>query len=194
MNKKKFLDTLKHKLRYLPSEDRDDALSYYEEYFNEMNISDEEDVILKFGSPDEVAREILKTCTDKHIEKQKADDSLKNNSNVLKMTLLRICAAPIAIPFIIALLAILFALIIAVGAIVISLFICCISFFASGLASCIFIILAPGVGQKLICIGIGLIMIGCSFIFLIISLKSVGLFTRLIALLFKKIFNRKQVN
>ena len=52
MNKITFMSELSRKLRRLPKEDYDDAMKYYEEYFLDAGINDEQDV-------DEVTNQII---------------------------------------------------------------------------------------------------------------------------------------
>lgn len=59
MNKKKFLKKLERLLRRLPEEEREAALRYYREYFDEAGIENEQRVIEELGSPEKVAEEIL---------------------------------------------------------------------------------------------------------------------------------------
>lgn len=84
MNKKKFLDVLNRKLRHLPKEDRADAIAYYEEYFAEMNLGEDEDVTLQVGQPANIARDILGNCTEKHLDKQKAVKSILTEKKMEK--------------------------------------------------------------------------------------------------------------
>ena len=44
MNKNEFMEILSEKLKELSSEDRDDAVNYYWEYFEEAGFGDESDV------------------------------------------------------------------------------------------------------------------------------------------------------
>ena len=44
MNKTEFIKQLEKRLRRLPKEDREDAIRYYEEYFEEMNWVDKDGV------------------------------------------------------------------------------------------------------------------------------------------------------
>jgi len=59
MNKKKFLKKLTRLLRRLPEEEREAALRYYREYFDEAGNENEQRVIEELGSPEKVAEEIL---------------------------------------------------------------------------------------------------------------------------------------
>lgn len=71
MNKTEYLKQLNTCLKHLPKEDREDALHYYEEYFEDMGIDDTVNVSEQIGTPEEIAKEIIANCTEKHIETQK---------------------------------------------------------------------------------------------------------------------------
>lgn len=68
MNKTEFIKQLEKRLRRLPKEDREYAIRYYEEYFEEMGADDSTDVTSTLGTPNEIAREIIATCTEKHMD------------------------------------------------------------------------------------------------------------------------------
>lgn len=59
MNKKEFLNRLRSCLASLPREERDAAISYYEEFFEEAGEENEQSVINDLGSPEKVAQSIL---------------------------------------------------------------------------------------------------------------------------------------
>ena len=56
MTKAQFLEQLRQELCFLPQEEREEAISYYDEYFSDAGIPEEE-VCQKLGSPKEVADE-----------------------------------------------------------------------------------------------------------------------------------------
>lgn len=58
MDKREFLDRLQAQLAGLTSEERTEALEYYEEYFADAGKENEEDVLLSLGSPEQVAQQI----------------------------------------------------------------------------------------------------------------------------------------
>lgn len=58
MDKREFLDRLQAQLTGLGSEERAEALEYYEEYFADAGEENEEDVLLSLGSPEQVAEQI----------------------------------------------------------------------------------------------------------------------------------------
>ena len=112
MNKTEYLKQLNTCLKHLPKEDREDALHYYEEYFEDMDIDDTVNISEQIGTPEEIAKEIIANCTEKHIETQKEKGGVKNSTLVIWMIILGIIASPVAIPIAIAAIACLFAFII----------------------------------------------------------------------------------
>lgn len=59
MNKYDFLSRLKAALSPLPQEERDAAMSYYEEFFSDAGEDNEQSVIASLGTPEELARSII---------------------------------------------------------------------------------------------------------------------------------------
>lgn len=114
MNKEVFLLQLKQKLTVLSSEEREAALTYYEEYFNDAGIENEQSVINELGSVEKVANGILKEnnyqLQDNNLKNDKYNDKnneVNNNSNVnyVIIALLIIfyaILAPVIIPIIFA--------------------------------------------------------------------------------------------
>ena len=59
MNKNEFMESLKAKLSELNPEDREDAINYYWEYFEEAGFGEESDVTKSVGNPEDVAAKII---------------------------------------------------------------------------------------------------------------------------------------
>lgn len=59
MNRKQFMDELEKLLRTLPPSEREEALQYYNDYFDDAGKENEAQVIKELGSPKQVARTIL---------------------------------------------------------------------------------------------------------------------------------------
>lgn len=55
MNKQEFIRELRKELQDIPSKEREEAVQYYEEYFDEAGEENEEDVIRELGSPARIA-------------------------------------------------------------------------------------------------------------------------------------------
>ena len=55
MNKHTFLQRLEKALRHIPKEDREDAISYYTEYFEEMGADDNQYISIIVTIPDDTS-------------------------------------------------------------------------------------------------------------------------------------------
>ena len=124
MTRKEFMSELASRLYRLPQEDLQAALQYYEEYFDEAGSGNEQAVIQELKSPAHVASRILADYAVK--EAKKARTSTGSGWRAFWFTILAICAAPVAVPLIIAAvvtilalggagIAVVFALVIAAG-------------------------------------------------------------------------------
>ncbi|MBQ4058996.1 MAG: DUF1700 domain-containing protein [Lachnospiraceae bacterium] len=193
MNKKAFMEELKRRLKHLPKDDREDAITYYEEYLADMDLEDTEDVTAKLGSPKEIAREIIANCTEKRIDNQKEKGGVKNSATMIWTVILGICAAPFAIPLIGAMLIVLFALLLVVISFVFAIGLAGICFVIVGVCSAMATIFATGLGQKLVCLGMGLTGIAIGVLLLIATIKLAEWMTRGVAKLFRKLIVRKKV-
>ena len=59
MNREEFLRQLERQLAAIPESDRLDAIAYYNDYFDEAGVENEQDVIRELGSPEKVAQTII---------------------------------------------------------------------------------------------------------------------------------------
>lgn len=59
MNKNDFLSRLRTALSPLPQEERDAAMSYYEEFFSDAGEDNEQSVIASLGAPEDLAKSII---------------------------------------------------------------------------------------------------------------------------------------
>lgn len=59
MNRQEFMNRLEYLLRGIPASEREDALAYYNDYFDEAGAENEAQVIQELGSPEVVAEKIL---------------------------------------------------------------------------------------------------------------------------------------
>lgn len=193
MNKSEFITRLANSLKHLPREDREDALTYYKEYFEEMGADDSLDVTQELGKPEDIAKEIIANCTEKHIDAQKEKGGIKNSALTIWMIVLAIFASPIAIPLAFSAIACLAAILISLISIVLAIACVSIASIVSGIALLIVAIPAPGFAQKLICIGLGLLLVGWGLLLLVATILFGELCIRGIAVLFKKLLIRKKV-
>ena len=68
MNRDAFMNSLKELLADVPEAEREEALSYYEEYFEDAGAENEESVIASLGSPQKVAATIKAGISDSAVE------------------------------------------------------------------------------------------------------------------------------
>lgn len=59
MTRNEYLGALRQELRSLPLQEQEEALRYYEEYFDDAGPENEQQVIAELGSPRELARNIV---------------------------------------------------------------------------------------------------------------------------------------
>lgn len=111
MTRNEFMFQLRTKLKRLPQSDAEDAVAYYQGYFDDAGPENEQAVIEELGSPSEVAGKIISEFAFKQLENQPA---AKKGFGAVGWVVLAILASPIALPIGIAILAVFFAAIVAV--------------------------------------------------------------------------------
>ncbi len=173
MNKEAFLKELEKRLRYIPAEDRQDAIEYYEGYIADMGLAEGEDVVSKLGTPKDVAKNILEDCKEKHIDKAEEQKTVKSRATVVWLSVLGILSLPVSLPLAIALIAIVLALGIAVIAVVLSLIIAAAGVAIGGVAAIFWGLFVPGIGQKLFTIGAGLALTGTGILIFFLAAAAI---------------------
>ncbi|MEG0614665.1 MAG: DUF1700 domain-containing protein [Oscillospiraceae bacterium] len=207
MNKVEYLAELKAQLSSLPPDERDAAIKYYEEFFEDAGKENEENVIKDLGSAKELASTIIseqnfagKSSSDyvpaKIITVTKAEEKSPSVFKIVSLVLLIIFASP----FLLALLAIIFALGISVLAVIFSVI---VSFVAVALSlgiSGIFCIVTgimgifmnPSIG--FLAIGAGFVLFGIGLLLTIpivlMCSKLIPATIRGIVNIFSRIFHR----
>ncbi|MHC1750078.1 MAG: DUF1700 domain-containing protein [Cellulosilyticaceae bacterium] len=131
MSKNEFMNELVGKLDKLPVEERHAAINYYEEYFEEAGAQNEEEAIKNLGDPKTIAKQILGDFALK--EAERSVQVPKKKSTSFGMIILAILAAPIALPLAIALIALIGAGVITIGAIIFSLGLMAVSLLIVGI-------------------------------------------------------------
>lgn len=96
MNKGEFMTELRSKLAKLPHEELESAVGYYEEYFEEAGIENEERALQELGSPSQIARQIMADFVIK--ESELTPSSPKKGVWTIWVIVLAILASPIALP------------------------------------------------------------------------------------------------
>lgn len=64
MTRAEFMEKLKNLLSDIPEGEREEALNYYEDYFDDAGVENEEEVVRSLGSPEKVAKTIRDGLSD----------------------------------------------------------------------------------------------------------------------------------
>ncbi len=184
MNKAGFIDELDKRLKYIPAEDREDAIEYYKELLSDMEFADDEDVTARLGSPKDAAKKILDECKDKHVAEYEEKKTVKGHATVVWLSILGVLSLPLSLPLAIVVLALAITLVVVFISVIIALTATAVSLVLGGLACFVFMCMAPGIAQKAVIFGMGLAT------FAIGVLACFGLFY-MIRTIFRKIFRRK---
>ena len=165
MNRDQFIEELKAKLKRLPPEEIESAISYYEEYFDEAGFQNEAQAIASLGSPSLVASKIIGEYAISDAEKPK-----RGKINPLLITVLAVCASPIALPIILGVLIIVISIFIVFLALVIFGMVLAVAGVASVILS--FWAFTAGVATGIFYLGSGIFMLalGLAMTLLIIKL------------------------
>lgn len=149
MNKEQFLERLRQRLKHLPAEERDSALRYYREYFDEAGPENEARVLAELGSPEALAAKIIGECA---VQKKRVP---------LWAVILAACASPIALPLAIVAGAVVIVLVITVLAVCVSLIASAVAVVFAGVASfAMGWALLPNIASWLFYVGAGLLAMG----------------------------------
>ncbi|MCL2882739.1 MAG: DUF1700 domain-containing protein [Coriobacteriia bacterium] len=161
MNKTEFLEQLRRKLKNLPPDEVNEALSYYEEYFSDAGPENEAATIAELGSPAEVAAGIISDYAIKDVSGDEGKKSTGSSLSVIWIVILGIFASPIALPLAIAAVAVIMVLLISVFAVFLSLAASAIALIASGLVAliCGVVVMFQSFASGIFFIGTGLVTI-----------------------------------
>jgi len=122
MTSAEYLYELRKRLRKLPPEEIDQAMSYYEEYLSEVGPEGEAETIDRLGTPAQVASSIISEYAMKDMSGQAEVQQKSSGVKTMWIVIIAVLASPIAIPIAIALFAVVLALLIVVFSVYISLF------------------------------------------------------------------------
>ncbi len=183
MNRADFIKELDKRLKYIPKEDREDAIEYYTELISDMGLGENDDVAAKLGSPKEVAKQIVDECTQKHVDAYEENKTAKGRATVVWLSILGALSLPLSLPLAIVVLALAFTVIVVVLSLFISFAAASVALVLEGVASLIVMWTAPSFAQMAVVLGIGLTSIALG------TLMGFGTFY-LGRLIVRKIFRR----
>lgn len=104
MNRAEFMKILRSELHKLPEDERNAALEFYEEYFDEAGTENEQQVIENLGNPKKVAAQIKSEYAVRQLDNEEIPTAKKGWS-AFKWAIVGICSAPISIPLAVVLVA-----------------------------------------------------------------------------------------
>jgi uncharacterized membrane protein len=111
MTKTEYLRELDRYLKKLPRVDYEEAMAYFTEYFDEAGDENAQQVMADLGTPKEAANELIQNLLDDTAPLAKRQRSTKEKILLATLALL---SAPVTIPLIISFIAIIFAVVITI--------------------------------------------------------------------------------
>ena len=209
MNRQEFMKRLEELLRGIPASEREDALAYYNDYFDEAGAENEAQVIRELGSPEAVAENILSNIrkesyfyeenqTNSNADVMKVEKKKMSKSTKILLIILLVFTFPLwigivagAFGTIIGLIGIIFAIVVSVCGAAFGLTIGGIICMIGGLLC---VITAPVEG--LISMGVGAILTAVGLLLGLLGVWSVGVWipklVKAIVKLVKRLFHRKK--
>ena len=179
MDKKTFLRELRRELERLTFEERENAVSYYEEYLHEAGPEREAETIAGFGSPQAVAAQIKVDYA-----LQMPPKTPREGFKKVWLVILGIFAAPIAIPLAFGFAVTMFALFITMAVLVFSIALMALALVGGGLFSAVVALplLVSDFPTFLFFLGYGIAMIGLGtllgYAIYVVTIKITGAFAR----------------
>ncbi|MFJ7887645.1 DUF1700 domain-containing protein [Lysinibacillus xylanilyticus] len=162
MNRASFLKKLRGKLQRLPAHEIDAALAYYEEYFDEAGEENEQQVIQQLGSPSHVASQIMADYALKDLEATSTSTSTKKNMSAIWLIILAIISAPLSLPLLVVAIALIFSFGAVIFSVIIAIIATVLSIFFGGIVALIsgFFILTQDWATAVLFMGVGFIVTG----------------------------------
>ena len=96
MNREEYMKRLEYRLRRLPKEDYDKAVSYFTEYFEEAGPDNESQAIEDLGSPEMAADQIIRDFAMENANRPVKD--VRRGISAVWVGILAVFAAPIGVP------------------------------------------------------------------------------------------------
>jgi len=184
MSREEFLLKLKKYLKRLPEDEASNAIRYYEEYLDDVGASNEANTIATLGNPYKIASQITAEYAVKDMEEA---PSAKKVFPTIWVVLLAAFASPIAIPLVLAIFFVAFALVIVVFSLVLSLAVIALSFALCGIV-CVLVgvcLIAQSLAATIFYLGAGLFLLGAgvliSLLVIMLSKKGFSGMTKMIS-------------
>lgn len=178
MNRSEFFMKLEQGLSKVSREERDAALDYYHEYFDEAGPENEQKVVEELGPPMQIAARIRADSAVRRLEED-ARPSMKKGISAIWLVLLAILAAPVALPLAIGAAALGFGLLVLLVGIMAALIACVVALFVGGIAVLIagVAVIATSFPTAMFSVGLGLLLLGGAILVgILILLTARGIF------------------
>ena len=156
MNSAEYIYKLERRLKNIPKEEREDAIAYYSEFFQDAGEEETEKIIERIGSPSQVATGIRADIAARELET--GEPRVRKGVYAAWLAVLGVFALPVALPIGIAGIVIVFAILISIGAVYLSLAVSALAMTVAGIATAIvgLIIIPQGIASAVFYVGIGL--------------------------------------
>lgn len=173
MTVEQYIAALEHELRYLPKEEREGAINYYKEYFEEAKEASSDgtyDPCKEFGEPSQLAAQIIQESAQKIVAPENKQTETKKEKKTsfseVWIIILAILASPIAFPVGIALIAVIISLVIAVVVVSFGFFVAAIATGVAGIVSLVvsFFLLVTQGPTGFVVMGVSLTSLGIAIL------------------------------
>ena len=185
------MQELEYRLRHLTEEDRLDALEYYSEYIDDLNLPVGGDVCVHLGTPKEVACQIIAQTTERKVEEQQEKKTTKGFGSIVWLAILGIFASPIALPLAIIAVVLFFSLIVTLGSIVFAFGVSGFACVVSGVAIVAVSFFTAGFAQKLLVLGFGLVTLSLGIMFFLLTKLLAKLMVKMISGIIRSIASKR---
>ncbi len=174
MTRHEYLEQLDRYLRKLPKADYEEAMDYFTEYFDEAGVENEAAVMAELGTPKEAAHDILSQLLDKKMEAPIT--SPKSQLNLAWVALLGLFAAPIALPVALVVIALGFAGLVTLLALLFSVVVVGVSFVAAGVYLVFdgLALIGTSLAGTVFGVGVGLAFVGLSLLTAFLGFEAIS--------------------
>lgn len=192
MSREEYLRALSRELRRLPKDEYEKAMDYYVEYFEEAGQEKEQEIIKDLGSPKDVAAQIIMDAAMERMDKPQK--SMKRGLSTVWMVVLAVCAAPIALPLAIGILAMAGGVLVTAGALLLCALLVEAGAVAAGVVAVVggIVLLFFHPLSALTVTGMGLFMIGISILGAFVLCLLFRGMVHVIQALFRRIMRRRK--
>ena len=184
--KEKYLSELKGRIVKLPHEEYEDAVSYFAEYIEDAGLETYNDICRELGTPKEASKELLVRMLNKK-------EITSKNPTIVIIAILAILSAPISIPIIPVLVALLITAAALIGALLLCLVAGIIAAAVMGVKSIIVGAAAIGggvTGGAIFLFGTGFLILGAGLLVAVGIVKLIELVIYLVGRLYYRVSRR----